>query len=111
MRDTYEVISAFLDDEAFDPGELARALTEPDGRALLIDLLALRGVMQPGKEAIPVERPRRPTALRALAAAAALVMALVGGYVVGQRQGETEQSEAPPATRVVEAPATWQALP
>ena len=30
--ETYDVISAFLDNEPFDPDELARTLAEPDGR-------------------------------------------------------------------------------
>jgi hypothetical protein len=111
MNDTHEVISAFLDDEPFDPDQLAHALSEPGGRALLIDLLALRHVMQPGKEAASFERRRTHSGLRALMAAAAIVVALVGGYFVGQRRTEIAHTEAPPATRVVEAPAAWQQLP
>jgi len=111
MSDPHEVISAFLDDEPFDPNQLAQALAEPDGRALLIDLLALRHVIQPGKEAGSFSRSRSRQGLRALMAAAALVVALLGGYVVGQRSTDSVQSGAPPATRVVDAPAAWQALP
>ena len=111
MSDTHEVISAFLDDEPIDANELARALSEPDGRALLIDLLALRHVMQPGKEAMDSAEHRKPSKLRALLAVAATVVALVGGYVLGQRQSELSQLEAPPATRIVDAPAAWQQLP
>ena len=47
MNDTHEVISAFLDDEPFDAGGLATALSDPAGRAVLIDLVALRHVVQP----------------------------------------------------------------
>jgi len=43
--ETYDVISAFLDNEPFDSVELARALAEPDGRELLLDLVALRAVV------------------------------------------------------------------
>ena len=111
MRNTHEVISAFLDDEPIDANELAQALSEPDGRALLIDLLALRHVMQPGREAMNFAMHRKPSPLRALLAVAAMVVALVGGYAIGQRQSELSQLEAPPATRVVEAPAVWQQLP
>jgi hypothetical protein len=110
MNDTHEVISTFLDDEPFDPGQLAQALSEPDGRALLIDLVALRHVIQPGKDAV-FERPTKRTGLRALIAVAAMLVALVGGYLVGQRRTEMAQSEAPPATRVIEAPAEWRVLP
>ncbi len=38
MSDSHEVISAFLDDEAFDANALAHALSEPAGRELLLDL-------------------------------------------------------------------------
>ena len=44
--DTYDVISAFLDNEPFDAGELARALAQPGGRELLLDLVALRTLVQ-----------------------------------------------------------------
>ena len=47
MTDRREVVSAFLDDEPFDAGELARALADTDGRALLLDLVALRSLVQP----------------------------------------------------------------
>jgi hypothetical protein len=43
---TQEVISAFLDNEPFDANELAHALAEPGGRELLLDLMALRAVVQ-----------------------------------------------------------------
>ena len=111
MSNTHEVISAFLDDESFDPSQLALALSEPDGRALLIDLLALRHVMQPGKDATAMGQQRKGSRLRGLMAAAAIVVALFGGYVLGQRRSESERTEAPPATRVIDAPAVWQQLP
>jgi hypothetical protein len=111
MSNTHEVISAFLDDEPFDPQELERALSDSEGRAQLIDSLALRHVMQPGREAMSAMRPKRNSGLRAVLAAAAVVLALVGGYALGQRQSESGRAEAPPATRVLEAPAAWQQLP
>jgi hypothetical protein len=111
MNDPNEVISAFLDDEPFDAQQLADALSDPDGRAMLIDLLALRHVMQPGKEAMSLAQPKKSSGLRALLAAAAVVVALVGGYALGQRQVDAGRSTAPPATRIVEAPAAWQVLP
>ena len=110
MSDRHEVISAFLDDEPFDSNALAEALSEPAGRELLIDLLALRHLMRTeGKEAAaqPVRRPWRAS-LPALVAAAAVLLALVGGYLAGERRGELAMSAAPPATRVVQAPAAWK---
>jgi hypothetical protein len=109
MSDTHEVISAFLDDEPFNPSQLAEALSEPDGRALLLDFLALRHLVQPQGQQVPAslaQQPRRAR-LKALVAVAAVFVALAGGYFVGQR-GAVAPSEAPPATRVVDAPAAWQ---
>ena len=113
MSDTYEVISAFLDDEPFDSSQLAEALSEPGGRDLLIDLLALRHLVQADGKEGPVlfEKPRR-SALHALVAVAAVFLALGGGYLLGQRRSEADLSSgAPAATRVVDAPAAWQELP
>ena len=109
MNDTHAVISAFLDNEPFDAGELADALSDPSGRALLIDLVALRHVVQPDDTAV-LHHERR-SAWRSYLAAAAVVVALVGGYVIGERRAATEASTDPPAaTRVVQA-ADWRALP
>ena len=109
MSDTHEVISAFLDDEPFDPSQLAEALSEPDGRAFLFDFLALRHLVQPQGHQAPAsfERQPRRASLKALVAVAAVFVALAGGYFVGQRGG-VAPSETPPATRVDDAPAAWQ---
>jgi hypothetical protein len=105
MSSTHEVISAFLDDEPFDPQALVAALSDPAGRALLIDLIALRRIVQPADAAPTIRRATvvwgRPW--RAAAAAAMLCLALAGGYLVGERRAVTTPSEAPPATRIVEA--------
>jgi hypothetical protein len=113
MSDTHEVISAFLDDEPFNASRLAEALSEPAGRDLLIDLIALRHLLQTeGKEVTGLidQKPRR-SALRAFVAVAAVLVALVGGYLVGARRSELATSTAPPPTRVVQAPAAWQDVP
>jgi hypothetical protein len=109
MSERHEVISAFLDDEPFDPSELAEALSEPAGRALLLDFLAMRHLVQPRGHQAPAAfgQQRRRAPLKALIAAAAVFVALAGGYFVGQRSG-VARSEAPPATRVADAPAAWQ---
>jgi len=105
MSSSYEVISTFLDDEPFDSDELARALSDPAGRALLIDLVALRGIVQPADDVPAVRRvtPLRPPLWRIAAAAAALLFALGGGYVVGERRASPSSAEAPPPTRIVQA--------
>ena len=106
MNRTHEVISALLDNESIDPQELAAALSDPAGRQLLIDFVALRHVVQPA-DAVPpiraVDRPRRPW--RVVAAAAALFLALATGYVAGDRQGgaTSPSNEAPRPARVVQA--------
>jgi hypothetical protein len=108
MNDPHEVISAFLDDEPFDPQTLANALSDASGRALLIDMVALRCLVQPD-EAIPVHVPlvRRRAPLRAVMAVAAVVVALVGGYFMGQSRTESTATAAPAPTRVVEGPPAW----
>ena len=113
MSDSHEVISAFLDDEAFDANALARALSEPAGRELLLDLVALRHLVRAdAKEATALTNPKpKHSTLRALVAAAAVFVALVGGYFAGVRRGESSMSSAPPATRVVQAPAAWKDVP
>ena len=105
MHNTHEVISALLDNEPFDPSELADALSDPAGRALLIDLVMLRRIVQPA-DPIPVAPTAKTVnrySWRVAAAAAALVLSIAGGYIAGERRGETTPAEAPAPTRVVEA--------
>lgn len=113
MRDTHEVISAFLDDEPFNSSQLAEALSEPAGRDLLIDLIALRHLTQTEGKAAPAMTDQKPwrSSLRAIIAVAAVLVALVGGYLVGQHQSGVAIASAPPQTRVVQAPAAWQDVP
>ena len=113
MSDTYEVISTFLDDEPFDANALAVALSEPAGRDLLIDLIALRHLTLADGKAAPAwtDHKKWRSSPRALVAAAAVVMALAGGYLVGARRRDVAMSVAPPATRVVQAPVAWQDVP
>jgi hypothetical protein len=111
MNDAHEVISAFLDDEPFDSRELAAALSDAAGRELLIDLIALRHLAQTNGSASSIpEKSRRPI-LGAFLAAAAVLVALVGGYMAGQHRTEDALSALPSATRVVETSTPWQAVP
>jgi hypothetical protein len=113
MSDSQEVISAFLDDEPFDAKALALALGEPDGRDVLLDLVALRHLVRTEGKDIAAPSDRKPwrTSVRAVVAAAAVLVALVGGFLIGQRRSESARSAAPPATRVVQAPAAWKDVP
>lgn len=54
-----DVIAAFVDNEAFDAAELARALSEPGGRELLVDLLALRALVRDDAAAFGAEHVAR----------------------------------------------------
>jgi hypothetical protein len=112
MNDSHEVISAFLDDEPFDSAVLLEALSDPVGRDLLVDLIALRHVTQADRENAHASNHHEPwpASLRALAAVAAILVALVGGYIAGAGRSVVSNSAAPRATRVVEAPA-WQDVP
>lgn len=108
MNDPNEVISAFLDDEPFDAGRLAEALSEPDGRALFLDCLAVRHLVQPREQRALDSLVHQPRHARwnLLFGAAAVVVALAGGYFVGQRDVAT--TDVPTASRVIDAPAVWQ---
>jgi hypothetical protein len=104
MDSKHEVISTFLDDEPFDLRHLADALGEPAGRALLIDLISLRRIVQP-VDALPAIAA--PTSVKVgqwrLVAAAALVIGLTGGYLIAARRSVPTAVEAPSPTRVVQA--------
>jgi hypothetical protein len=114
MDDMHSSISAMLDDEPFDAAALAASLETREGRDLLIDLVALRHLVQaPIAEHVPGTVPRQRPTWRLLAAAA-IVLAAVSGYAVGQRHADgspVAAVTAPTPTRVVETTATWQLLP
>jgi len=104
MTNTHDVISAFLDDEPFDPEELLAALSDPAGRVMLIDLAALRRIVQPHDVAPALAPGAARQRWWQLAAAAALLVAVAGGYAAGLRRGGgTSEAAPPPATRIVQA--------
>lgn len=105
MNTAHEVISAFLDDEPFDPQELAKALDDPTGRALLVDSIVLRKIVQPtdAAPAMKVLVPVRRYGWRAAAAAAMFVVAVTGGYLLGERRPPPALDKAPQPTHVVQA--------
>lgn len=79
----HECIAAFLDDEPFDAEELRRSLATEEGRAFLIDSLALRDLVQPDETPVAAQVRRRPS--RWLTVAAAIAISAGGGYWLGQR--------------------------
>src|SRR5688500_6984219 len=112
MNPNHDVISDFLDGEAFDARRLGEALADPAGRDFLIDCVVLRHAVQADAPVVVADpAPRRPP-LRLFLTAAALVVALVGGYQIGHRQAApdpTDPTEPPAAARVV--PVDWQSEP
>jgi hypothetical protein len=110
MNPNHEVISDFLDGEAFEPHALGEALADPSGRDLLIDFVVLRYAARAEEPVLAVAKPpaRRPLN-RVLLAAAAVLVALVGGYQLGQRHVEPDLTRPPAATRVV--PVDWHSVP
>jgi hypothetical protein len=106
---THAVISAFLDDDPFDAAALAAALSAPEGRQLLIDLVALRNIVQPDEPGVVAAASSR-WRWRPLLATAAMLVALAGAYVIGDRRSGGDGVEPPAPTRVVQE-TTWQILP
>jgi hypothetical protein len=105
-----DVISAFLDNEPFDPVSLSDALATPTGRDLLLDLIALRHLAQPedSRVAAVVGRPKRGR-LRLALAAATLLITLSGGYVIGERRATHASLKPPPPTQVLNlSDAKWE---
>ena len=114
MSDSHEVISAFLDERPFALQDLAATLEDPEGRALLVDLLALRRIVQPTEAVSVATSPevKRWSRLRPAVAAAAIVMALASGYLVGiRRTASAAESSAPAPTRVVQVTSTSEDFP
>lgn len=105
MSEANEVFSKFLDDQPFDIEDLAGALNDPAGRALFIDLITLRRIVQP-IDAVPAMKapmPLRRFGWQVAAAAAVLFVGLTGGYLFGDRRSPATMEDAPPPTRVVQA--------
>ena len=113
MDDMHSTISAMLDNEPVDGAALAAALETREGRELLLDLVALRHLVQAPPASPAGTMMRRPQSVWRLVAAAAVVIAAVSGYAIGERRGTPDAAApvAPSPTRVVETSATWQPLP
>ena len=106
MNPNHEVISDFLDGEAFEPRALGEALADAAGRELLIDFVVLRYAAQADAAAAATEPAARRPSSRLLLAAAAVLVALVGGYQFGQQQAAPDSTRPPEPTRVVQV--DWQ---
>jgi hypothetical protein len=105
-----ETIDAFADGQNVDATALDAALASPEGRAYLIDLLALRALMQDETAAVVAAPARRAWSALSLARAAAIAFTLLGiGYAAGLRREEaapivatTDDTRPPEPTRVIE---------
>lgn len=108
MSDIHDCVAAFADGEPVDPELLDRALADADGRAYLIDVLVLRGMYgrrAPGTLLPDVpEALQKRTRLRWISAAAAIVlMSVLGGYVAGRQSAPRSIGEVPSAPRQVQS--------
>ena len=82
------VIDAFIDGEPIDVAALRAALDEPQARDYLAELLTLREAVRttaPSAWSLPA-RASSVRRWRWFATAAALVISLTAGYVMGERQ-------------------------
>lgn len=107
MTTNCEVISAFLDDEAVDSNDLFNALGTVEGRTFLIDAIALRRVTRFHDE-VTVTTPSKTRIGRRLALAAAIILATLASFQLGQRQGLSATVRAPEPTRVISGGLAWQ---
>jgi hypothetical protein len=87
----HDVISTFLDNEPFDPRELSASLGTPEGRDLLLDLIALRTVVQPAAPA-SVNAPAPARVIHWSVAAAAAVVLLASGYLAGRQTAPVQDA-------------------
>ena len=106
MTDRLDVIAAFADGEPVSAPELSAALAHEDARAYLIDVLALRGLLdgRPQLPAVSVVQPKRSRVRWFTAAAALVVAGVAGGYSAG-RHAVTPPGDAGRPGVVAPAPA------
>jgi anti-sigma factor RsiW len=106
MTDPHEVLSALIDREPVDPDLLAQLLEERSTRALLVDFVRVRAVVQgdearepawrPPSAAAPLTHtPRSPRAWLRAAAAFLLLAAGAGGGAWIERQITRERPPEP----------------
>jgi hypothetical protein len=102
----YDVVSVFLDDEPFDPAELASALADPAGRQLLLDLVALRALVRdepiaPSAQAATAA-VSRPTWIAVGFLAASVLFGAAAAWLLPPLLERQRHADSPPTpTRVV----------
>ena len=82
----YAIVEAFIDGEPVAPEALKHALADPSARDYLADLLILRGeVARMAPTTLDFDRSRASWRVGWVAAAAAVLVSLMGGFFAGQR--------------------------
>ena len=106
MTDRLDLIAAFADGEPVPATELGAALAHEDARAYLIDVLALRSLVdgRPQVPAVHLTAPPRNRVRWVTAAAALVVAGVAGGYSAG-RHTVTPAADAGRTAVVAPAPA------
>ena len=100
----HELLSALLDREPVDPDALAATLEHAEARALLVDFVRLRAVLQPDgldAPAVTSPPPARRTPARAMLQLAAAVLLVALGALAGHRLSPGDVEPPPEPTRVV----------
>ena len=99
----FAVLSALIDREPVDPGQLAIALEDPAGRQALVDFVRLRGRLDDElADDEPVVRPHAPSRAKAwLARAAMVLLSLTAGTAAGAWWVEWRESRPPEPDRIV----------
>jgi hypothetical protein len=109
-----EVVSAFVDGEPVEAGELGSALAGPGGREALLDFMLLRARLADGAEPSPVfvarmrrrlggraGAPRGGRIVRLAAVAAVLMLATLGALDLARSLRGDRPHEPPEPTRVI----------
>ena len=106
MNPNHEVISDFLDGEAFEPRALGEALADPAGRELLIDFVVLRYAAQ-ADDAAQLPSPPRAGRRAVFSWRPPLCSWRSSADISSvNRQAEPDSTRPPAPTRVV--PVDWQ---
>ena len=103
VPEPFNVIAAFLDGEHVDGAVLKQALSSDEGRAYLIDVLALRqSAAGKGPLSFPsATAQRRPALTRWVGAAAIALVASGIGFLAGGRIAAVGGAAAPPTVEAV----------
>ncbi len=104
INNDLETVAAFVDGERVDAVELKRALSTDEGRSYLVELVAMREVVRVDTDvSVAPSRPvpsRHASRVWWLVSAAAVVLAIAGGFALGVRrapQVETATVQSAPA--------------